>query len=140
MSRSVCENMVETLNGFGCPCLHSSVWNLIGYGDVCAVWIGDALLGFPKGESYVGNPLQCDYSSHSEHLMLGQYLANWPCSWHWKHLSSSFVIMLIIDSGVMVAVSCCTALCVSTSDMASLSICSPFLYMWAAKLWAFFKC
>ena len=63
----------------------------------------------------------------------------WPCSWHWKHLSSSFLIMLTVDGGVIVAVSCCTVLSFSTSDIASLSICSPFSYMQVAKLWAFFK-
>ena len=43
-----------------------------------------------------------------------------------------------VDGGVTVAVSCCTALSFSTSDMASLSICGPFSYMWVAKLWASF--
>ena len=71
--------------------------------------------------------------------MLGQCLAMWPCSWHWKHLSSLFVIMLTIDGGVMVAVSGCTALSFSTSDMASLSICGPFSYMQVDKLWASFN-
>ena len=79
------------------------------------------------------------YSSYSKHLMLGQFLAMWPCSWHWKHLSLWFDIMLTIDGGVMVAVSCCTALSFSTLDMLSLRACSPFSYMWVAKLWAFFK-
>ena len=69
---------------------------------------------------------------------MGQCLAIWPCSWHWKHLSLSFVIMLTVDGGVMVAVSC-TALSFSTSDIALLSICCPFSYMQVAKLWAFFK-
>ena len=41
--------------------------------------------------------------------------------------------MLTIDGGVMVAVSCCTALSFS------LSVCGPFSYMWMARLWAFFK-
>ena len=71
--------------------------------------------------------------------MLGQCLAMAPCSWHWKHWSSSFHIMLTIDGGVMVAVSCCTALSFSTSDITLLSICDPFLYMWMARLWAFFR-
>ena len=44
--------------------------------------------------------------------------------------SSSFIIMLIIEGGVIVAVSCCTMLSFSTSDMASLSVCSPFSYIY----------
>ena len=48
-------------------------------------------------------------------------------------------IMLTIDGGMMVAVSCCTALSFSTLDIVSLSVCSPFSYMQVAKLWAFFK-
>ena len=47
--------------------------------------------------------------------------------------------MLTIDGGVMVAVSCCTTLSFLTSDIALLSICGPFSYMWVARLWAFFK-
>ena len=47
--------------------------------------------------------------------------------------------MLTVDGGMMVAVSCCTALSFSTSDIASLNICGPFSYMWVAKLCAFFK-
>ena len=39
----------------------------------------------------------------------------------------------------MVAISWCIALSFSTSDMASLSTCSPFSYMQVAKLWGFFK-
>ena len=39
----------------------------------------------------------------------------------------------------MVSVSCCTVLSFSTSDMASLSICSPFSYKQVARLWVFFK-
>ena len=64
--------------------------------------------------------------------MLGQILAMWPCSWHWKQWSLLFDIMLTIDGGVMVAVSCCTALSFLTSDITSLSICGP-------RLWVFFK-
>ena len=56
------------------------------------------------------------------------------CSWHCKHLSSLFFIILTIDGGVMAAVSCCTALSFSSSNIASLSVCSPFSYMWVAKL------
>ena len=63
----------------------------------------------------------------------------WPCSWHWKHLSSLFDITLTVDGGVMVAVNCHTALSFSTSDMALLRVCGPFSYMWVAKLLAFFK-
>ena len=63
----------------------------------------------------------------------------WPCSWHWKHLSSSFDIMLTVDDGVKVAVSCCTALSFSTLDIALLSICGPFSYMQVARLWPFFE-
>ena len=47
--------------------------------------------------------------------------------------------MLSVDGGVMVAVSYCMALNFLTSDIALLSICGPFLYMWMARLWAFFK-
>ena len=47
--------------------------------------------------------------------------------------------MLTIDVGVMVAVSCCTALSFSTSDIASLRVCGPFSYMQVIRLWAFFK-
>ena len=47
--------------------------------------------------------------------------------------------MLTIDGGVMVAVSCCTALSFLTLDIASLSVCGPFSYMRVARLWAFFK-
>ena len=46
--------------------------------------------------------------------------------------------MLTLVGGVMVAVSCCTVLSFSTSNIASLSICSPFSYMWMAKMWMFF--
>ena len=45
-------------------------------------------------------------------------------------LSSSFDVMLTIDGGVMVAVSCCTTLSFSTLDIALLRVCSPFSYMW----------
>ena len=55
-SCGVCENVAETLNDFACPCPHGDVLHLTWCGDLCAVWIGDALLGFPKEESYVGNP------------------------------------------------------------------------------------
>ena len=71
--------------------------------------------------------------------MLGQFLAICPCSWHWKQQSSSFDIMLTVDGGVAVAVSCCTAFSFLTSDIALVSVCGPFLYMWVARLWAFFK-
>ena len=47
--------------------------------------------------------------------------------------------MLTIDGGVMVAVSCCTALDFLPLDITSLRICGPFSYMLAARLWAFFK-
>ena len=71
--------------------------------------------------------------------MLWQFLAICPCSWHRKQCSSSFGITLTIDDGVIVAVSCCTALRFSTSDIALLSISGPFSYMQVAILWAFFK-
>ena len=74
-----------------------------------------------------------------KNLMLGQFLAMWPCSWCWKQWSSSYDIMLTINGGVMVAVSCCTTLSFSTSDIVSMSVCGPFSYMWVAKLWTFFK-
>ena len=60
----VCENMAEAWNGIPCPCHHGCVWTLTWGRDFCVVWIGDALLGFPKEESYVGNPLQCDHTHH----------------------------------------------------------------------------
>ena len=63
----------------------------------------------------------------------------WPCSWHWKQWSSLFDIMLKVDGGVMVAVNCCMALSFLTLDIASLSVCHPFSYMWVARLLAFFK-
>ena len=47
--------------------------------------------------------------------------------------------MLTIDGGVMVAVSCCTTFSFLTTDIALLSICGPFSYMWVARLWAFLK-
>ena len=47
--------------------------------------------------------------------------------------------MLTIDVGPMVAVSCCTTLSISTSDITLLSVCGPFSYMQVARLWAFFK-
>ena len=47
--------------------------------------------------------------------------------------------MLTIDGGMMVVVSCCTALSFSTLDIALLSICGPFSYMQVARLWAFFR-
>ena len=71
--------------------------------------------------------------------MLGQCLAMWPCSWHWKQCSSSFDIMLTIDGWVMVAVSCCTALSFLTSEIVLLSICGPLSYMCMARLWTLFK-
>ena len=70
---------------------------------------------------------------------VGAILAMWPWSWHWKRMSLLFNIMLTIDGGVMVAVSCCTALSFSTLDIASLRVYGPFSYMWVVKLWAFFK-
>ena len=70
--------------------------------------------------------------------MLGQFLAICPCSWHWKQQSSLFDIMLTVDGGVIMAVSCYTAFSFWTSDITSLSICGPFSYMQVAKLWAFF--
>ena len=47
--------------------------------------------------------------------------------------------MLTIDGGVMVAVSCCTALSFLTSDIVLLCICGPFSYMQVARLLASFK-
>ena len=60
-SSGVCENLAKTLNSFACLCPNSNVWNLTLHGELSAVWIGEALLGFPKEESYVDNPLQCDH-------------------------------------------------------------------------------
>ena len=64
LSCDVCGNMNEIWNGFLCPCLCGSVWSLTWCGGMCVVWIGDALLGFLKEVSYVGNPLQCDHIHH----------------------------------------------------------------------------
>ena len=64
LSCGVCENVAETWNGFACCCPHGSVWSLIWHVGFCAVWIGDALLGFLKEVSCVGNPLQFDYTHH----------------------------------------------------------------------------
>ena len=47
--------------------------------------------------------------------------------------------MLIVDGGVIVAVSFCPALNLSTLDIASLRVFSPFSYLEVAKLWVFFK-
>ena len=47
--------------------------------------------------------------------------------------------MLTVDGGVIMAVSCCTALSFSTLDIVLLSVCGPFSYMWVARLMAFFK-
>ena len=47
--------------------------------------------------------------------------------------------MLTVDGGVIMAVSCCTALNFLNSDIALLSVCGPFSYMQVARLWAFFK-
>ena len=40
--------------------------------------------------------------------------------------SSSLYIMLNVDGGIIMVVSCCTALSFSTSDIAWLSVCGPF--------------
>ena len=134
---NVCRNATVTWNDFSYPCPHVSFWSQTLCEDFYVICIGDILLGFPKVVSCVDSLLL--YSSHSKHLVLGQFLALWPCSWHWKHLSSLFDIMWTLDGGVMVAISCCTALSFSTSDIVLLSICSPLSYMWVAKLWAFFS-
>ena len=60
--------MAETLNGYTRLCPHSDIWNLTWHGDICAVWLGDALMWFPKEESYVDNPLQCDHIHHTENI------------------------------------------------------------------------
>ena len=44
-----------------------------------------------------------------------------------------------VEGGMIIAVTCCTALSLSTSEIASVSICGPFSQMWVAKLWAFFN-
>ena len=126
---------------FTCPYLHGG--DLATWPGMMAFvwsWVGGALMGFPKEVPCVDNPWQCDHTHHnSKHLMLGQFLAIRPCPWHWKQWYSSFDIMLTVDCGIIMAVSCCTALSFSTSDIASLSICGPFSQMWVARLWAFFK-
>ena len=45
-----------------------------------------------------------------------------PGSWHWKHWSSSHDIMLTIEDGMIVMVSCCAALSFSASVMASVNV------------------
>ena len=77
----------------------------------------------------------CLYSSHSWHLMWGQCHALCPGSWHWKHWSFPLYIMLTVEDGRMVAVSCCAAL--SFSVMASFSVCGSFSYILAARLCVF---
>ena len=47
--------------------------------------------------------------------------------------------MLIVESGIIMAVSCCMALSFSTLDIASVNVCSLFLWMQVAILWAFLK-
>ena len=44
-----------------------------------------------------------------------------------------------MDGEIIVAVSCCTALSFSTLEMESVSVCSPFSWMWVARLWALFN-
>ena len=56
-----------------------------------------------------------------------------------KTSTSSFDIMLTIEDGRMVAVSCCAALSFSTSVMASFSVCRSFSLIRAAKLCTFFS-
>ena len=70
--------------------------------------------------------------------MWGQCHAMCPGSWHWRHQSSSFDIMLTIEDGKMVAVSC-AALSFYTSVMASFSVCGSFSLILAAKLCVFFS-
>ena len=130
--------MAEILNGFACPCLHSSFWNLMWHDDICVVWIGDALLGFPKGESYVGNPLHCDHIHHippNVGAMPG-YVAMFLA------LETSIIIIChhvdcrwCSDGSSQLF----TPLSFSTYDMASLGVCGPFSYMQVAKLCVFFK-
>ena len=130
LSCSVCKMWLW----FFCPCLRGDVWSLTWCGNFCVVWIGCALLGFLKEVVLCGQSITMwPYSSHSKHLMLWQFLSICPCSWQWKQWSSSFDIMLTIDGGVIVVVSYCTVLSFSILDIVSLSICSPFSYMWVAR-------
>ena len=122
LSCSVCGNVTVTWNDFAYPCSHGSVWNMTWHGGCCVVWVGDPKVGILCGQSITTWP----YSSHSKHQMLGQFIAMCPCSRHWKQQSSSFDIMLTVDGGVMVAVSCCTGLSFSTSDIVLMSVCHPF--------------
>ena len=84
--------------------------------------------GVPKGGMLCGQSMTMwPYSSHLKHLMLGQFCVICPCSWHWKQWTSSFDIMLTVEGGIIMAVSCCTALSFSTSEITSVSICGSFL-------------
>ena len=96
------------------------VWQFL-----CILWYS---AGVPEGGILLGQSMTlCLYSSHSWHLILGQCCVMCPGSRHWKHWSSSFDIMLPIDDGRMVVVSCCAALKFPTSVMASFSVCGIFL-------------
>ena len=110
-------------------------------GMVAFVWFGLVVLCWGSQRRYPVWTIHYNVSIliTFENLVLGQFLAICPCSWHWKQGSSVFDIMLTVNGGVIVAVSCCTALSFSTLDITSLSVCGPFSYMWVARLWAFFK-
>ena len=64
LSCSVCKNVIVTWKNFACPCPHGIVWGLTWNGGFCAVWLGGALLGFPKEVFCVDNPLQCKHTHH----------------------------------------------------------------------------
>ena len=68
LSCSVCGNMTVTWNSFSYPCLHGSVWSLAWSVGFCEIWVGGALLGFPKEVSCVDNPLQCDHTHHIQNI------------------------------------------------------------------------
>ena len=44
-----------------------------------------------------------------------------------------------MEGGIIMAVSCCTALSFSTLEIASVSVCGPFSQMKVGRLWVFFN-
>ena len=90
------------------------VWCLVL--EFCLWWHA----GVPDGGILSGQSTTIwPYLLHSKQCTFGQWCAMWPCSWHWKHWSSSLDITWTVDEGNKVTVNCYTAWSFSISLMSS---------------------
>ena len=97
----------------------------------CEVYVGMVICGNMqvslKVVLYVDNLLLCVHIHHTQSIWhLNKWCAMWPASWHWKQQSSSLDITFTVEDGINIAVSFWVAWSFSTSEMASVQVCSPF--------------